>query len=437
MLFSLIKLIARPLFRLLFSVEHEGVEHVPEKGAAIIAGNHPSYLDPLLVGLPIKRTIRFMAWDALFKVPLLGQLIKAVGAFPVDIRKGRGEAAFQQALRVLQDGDALGIFPEGQRSDQAAMGELRTGVARLAIESGAPIVPVTIGGATRAWPKWKLLPKSAKIVVRYHEPIRLSEEDRAARRDDREFHHQVMQRVAASINRSLAPAIRGAETLERWYQQPPSHVRSYEWAPVVALLITIWVSRRRGTLDTHWLGAVLPAAIYYFYLMADLTLIKPVRLAKWLRNSMPIWLILAWHYPLTSALAVPAGERNGWLAAAAIAAFFPFFYEDYYSLQKFVRGIVTSYYFSLAIQLALPHGLGTLVAVLGFIAIFVWWDRVIYRWLIAATMCAVMATAVWLSDSASSSLTIYAALSLVTIAYLQTFIAIAYDIRRAGNVSSK
>lgn len=125
------------------------------------------------------------------------------------------------------------------------MGELRTGVARLAIESGAPIVPVTIGGATRAWPKWKLLPRSAKIIVRYHEPIRLSEEERAANRDNREFHQQVMQRVAASINRSLTPAIRGAESVERWYQQPPSHIRSYEWAPLIATLIATLVAIRR------------------------------------------------------------------------------------------------------------------------------------------------------------------------------------------------
>src|SRR5262245_51759056 len=284
MLFSLIKFIARPLFRILFSVEHHGVENVPESGAVIIAGNHPSYLDPLLVGLPIKRTIRFMAWDALFKVPVLGQTIKAIGAFPVDIRKGHGEAAFREATRVLQNGDALGIFPEGQRSEQAAMGELRTGVARLAIDTGAPIVPVTIGGATRAWPKWKLLPRSAKIIVRYHKPIQLSRQERESHRDNREFHQQVMRRVADSINRSLAPSIRGAESLERWYQQAPSHIRSYEWGPLIATVVALFVAGRRGTLAARWLGIVLPPAIYYFYLVADLSLIKPSRAAKWLRN---------------------------------------------------------------------------------------------------------------------------------------------------------
>src|SRR5262249_53238964 len=153
-----------------------------------------------------------------------------------------------------------------------------------------------------------------------------------------------MQRVAASINRSLAPSIHGAESLERWYHQPPSHVRSYEWAPAIAALVAIIVAGRRGTLAARWLNIILPPASYYAYIMADLAFIKPSRIAKWLRNSTPIWLILAWHYPLTRALLLPAGDRNGMLAAAALAAFFPFFYEDYYSLQKFVRGVVVSYY---------------------------------------------------------------------------------------------
>src|SRR5205085_11783064 len=134
---ALLKLIARPLFRLLFAVEYHGLENLPASGPVILAGNHPSYLDPILIILPIKRGIRFMAWDALFRVPLLGSFIKAMGAFPVDIGRGKGEAAYREALRVLASGQALGIFPEGQRSEQGPMGELRSGTARLAIETGA------------------------------------------------------------------------------------------------------------------------------------------------------------------------------------------------------------------------------------------------------------------------------------------------------------
>jgi len=437
MLLSIIKFIAHKLFRVLFAVEYHGLENVPADGAIIIAGNHPSYLDPLLVMLPIKRTIRFMAWDALFKVPVLGQLIKAMGAFPVDLRKGKGESAFREALGVLNGGNALGIFPEGQRSERGPMGELKTGVARLAVETGAAIVPVTIGGAFRAWPKWKLLPKPAKIIVWYHEPIRLSDDARASRRDDKEFHQQVMRQLAESINRSLTPSLREHKSYEKWYRQPPSHIRSYEWAPLIATIVTLLVAIRRDTLSARWLGIILPPICYYLYLMADLALIPPSRLAKWVRNSMPIWLILIWHYLLARALAVPAGERNDLLTAAALAAFFPFFYEHYFTLQKFVRGIVASYYFSMALLLGWPHPLGTLIAVLGFIIVFVLWFRVVYRWWMVAVMCLVIALAVWLTESPRLPLLVYAALAVATIGYLQSFVTIAYDIRRAGNVSLK
>lgn len=437
MLLRLLKSIGWPLFRVLFAVEYHGVENVPDQGSVIIAGNHPSYLDPVLVMLPVSRKIRFMAWDALFKVPVLGSAIRAFGAFPVDVRKGRGESAFREALKVLNGGDALGIFPEGQRSEAGPMGELRTGVARLAVETGAPIVPVTIGGAYRAWPKWKLLPKPAKIIVRFHEPIQLNESDRTARRDDRDFHQQVMEQVADSINRSLTPSLRVDEAYERWYRQPPSNVRSYEWAPLIAVIVTIIVAIRRNTISETWLGILLPAFCYYVYLMADLALIKPARFAKWIRNTMPVWLILVWHYPLCSALTVPSGERNLWLVLAALAAFFPFFYEHYFTLQKFVRGLVAGYYFSMVLLLIWPHGLGTLVAVLGFIAVFVLWFEVIYRWLIAAVMLAVIVTAIWLTESPRSTLAIYGALAFAMIAYLQTFVSFAYDIRKAGDVNLK
>jgi hypothetical protein len=122
---------------------------------------------------------------------------------------------------------------------------------------------------------------------------------------------------------------------------------------------------------------------------------------------------------LTRALILPSGDRNDLLVAATLAAFFPFFYEHYYSLQKFVRGVVVSYYFSLAISLAMPHGLGTLVAVLCFIAIFVLWQGVIYRKLIAAVMLVSVASAVWLSGEPRTPLLIYAALLIATIIYLQ------------------
>jgi len=432
---AFIKLIGRPLFRVLFAVEYYGLENVPASGPVILAGNHPSYLDPLLIVLPIKRVIRFMAWDALFRVPLLGRLIRALGAFPVDIRKGKGEAAYREALRVLESGDALGIFPEGQRSEAGPMGELRTGVARLAIETGAAIVPITIGGASRAWPKFKLLPKPAKIIVRFHKPITLSEDEPIARRDDRSFHREIMQRVAASINRSLAPALRGAAHFEKWYRQPPSHIRSYEWAPLIAAVITTLVASLRHTLGQTWPRIWLPTMIYFIYLVADLTIIRPGREAKWLRNAVPIFFILTWHYSLVWALDVPAGRLNLLLACTALAAFFPYFWEDYFTLQKFVRGVTVVYYFSLALLLGWPHPLGVFIAVLGFIAIFsIWYRTNFYRTTVVVTLL-VIAVAIYLTRSFDLTLLAFAALALAAVGYLQTFVNAAYDIRREGDVA--
>lgn len=431
---ALLKFIGYWLFRLFFSVEYHGLENIPASGAVIIAGNHPSYLDPVLVTIPLHRRIRFMAWEALFKIPVLGWLIRALGAFPVDIRKGRGESAFREAIQVLSSGEVLGIFPEGQRSDRGPMGELKTGVARLAIETGAAIVPVTIGGASRAWPKWKLLPRPAKIIVRYHEPIRLDVETVAARRDDRQYHTEVMQQLAAIINRSLEPALRSAAQFERWYKQPPSHLRTYEFAPLLVAMSATVLSLRRGSLVTEWPAVWLPVLIYYLYLITDLVAIRPSRLSKWLRNSMPVWLILIWHYPLSQVAHVPAGQLNGILASAVLAAFFLYFYEDYLTMQKFVRGLCGVYYFSLLLLLKWPVPMGRYVAGLLFIMIFSVWYRVIFSTQTVIVMSGLMVYGVWAASSFQRTLLIYAALAVSVILYLQTFINAAYDIRRAAGL---
>lgn len=434
LLINFLKPLGWAVLRILFSVEYQGVENIPESGPVIIAGNHPSYLDPVLIGLPVKRKIRFMAWDALFRVPVLGRIISALGAFPVDIRKGHGESAYRQALTILESGQALGIFPEGQRSEGGPMGELRTGVARLAIETGAPIIPATIGGAARAWPKYRLLPKPARIVVRFHHPLRLDEEERRERAHDRNYHSGIMETVASRINRSLGPSLRGDESIEKWYQEPPSNIRTYEWAPLIALVVALIVAFRRGTLAGHWPGIVLPPLAYYLYLLADLTVIRQARLSKWLRNSMPVWLILIWHLLLTAGLALGTGERNLMLVVTGLTVFFSFFYEDYFKLQKFVRGIVVGYYFSLLLMVGWPHPLGVFTGILSFIIIFAFWHRITLRGWIAVVCAAVMASGLWLTESTTPRLMLYAGLAAAVNAYLTAFVSIAYDIRKAGSL---
>ena len=433
---KILKLIASPVFKVLFSVEYHGLDNVPKKGAVILAGNHPSYLDPILIALPIDRVIRFMAWDALFKIPLLGSLIRSLGAFPVDIRRGKGDSAYREACRVLMNGDALGIFPEGQRSENGPLGDLRTGTARLALETGATIIPITIGGAFRAWPRWRLIPKPAKIIVRYHQPLIITEGDRQARAQDREFQNQVMTNLARQINRSLTPALRGDTSFERLYRQPPAHLRIYEWAPLVAALVASLLLWRANTLAAHWLKVWLPVVCYYLYLAADLTLIRPGREAKWLRNSMPVWLILAWHYPLTRALGIPAGEQNLLLAILSVSAFFAFFWEDYYTLQKFVRGLVVVYYISMLFLLIWPEPPGMFVSVAVFILAFSIWYRTLSYRITALVFSLSLSYVLYQSDRRSPVLFLFAGLGVAAIAYLQTFINAAYDIRKNGLIAA-
>ena len=425
---ALARLVTWWILRTLFAVEYHGVGNVPLQGAVIIAGNHPSYLDPVLVGMPVKRRIRFMAWDALFRVPVLGSVMRSFGAFPVDLTRGKGEAAYLEARRILTEGEALGIFPEGQRSESGPMGDLKSGAARLAIETGAPIIPVTIGGAYRAWPKWKLLPKPAKIIVRFHRPIVLDPEERVARRDDRELQKRVTQEVADRINRSLMPALRGSEGLEKRYRQPPSHIRSYEWAPLLVALIATSISLFRGSVG--WKAIWIPCLAYFAYLAADLALIPPSRFAKWVRNSMPVWLIFAWHFPLTRAVGIDSGAMLVWLLGILLAVFFVFFYEDYLNLQKFVRGIVVVYYFSLLLQLFWPHELGLFAAMLSFIILFTLIFRVTFRWVMATTLGLMLLLASLGTVEPRTPLLGFVTLGALAIVYLKSFASIAYDVRR-------
>ena len=123
------------------------------------------------------------------------------------------------------------------------------------------------------------------------------------------------------------------------------------------------------------------------------------------------------------------------LAGAVLAAFFPFFYENYFTLQKFVRGLVAAYYFSLVLMLGWPHPLGTFLSVASFVIVFSLRERTVYYPATVTIMIAAIGVAIYLTKLASRELIFFAALGVLVLGYLQTFIGAAYDIRRAGNVS--
>lgn len=158
------------LFKILFRLKIEGKHNIPTSGPLIIAANHKSYLDPIVLGLAFKRRIYFMAKSELFRIPLFNWLIRILGAFSVE-RAEADREAFKKALDILSDGKILGLFPEGTRIRHAVLGPLESGVALIALKSEAPILPIGIIGADKVLPEGSRIPRLPRIKVIIGEPI--------------------------------------------------------------------------------------------------------------------------------------------------------------------------------------------------------------------------------------------------------------------------
>jgi 1-acyl-sn-glycerol-3-phosphate acyltransferase len=141
----------RAACRFYFGLELRGTEHIPDAGGLIIVPNHQTYADPPLVTVPVRRPIHYMAWSRLFRVPGLGALIRVLRAFPVDI-ESRDPRATRHAARLLRAGQAVMIFPEGERSVDGRLGHFKPGAFRLAVSVPVPVLPVTIAGGHESWP---------------------------------------------------------------------------------------------------------------------------------------------------------------------------------------------------------------------------------------------------------------------------------------------
>ncbi len=182
--------------RMLWKIEFRGVENVPERGGVIVAANHQTYIDPFWLSLPIKRPTRYLAWSAAFRWPVVGTGLKWLGAWPLAL-EGSDPAAIRTSLQWLRNGGVVVIFPEGARStDTGALDRFKAGAVRLALEAQVPILPVTIKGGNRVWPKGWRFPRMGKVVVTYHplyHPAPCSnEETRACARRESEKLAQVI-----------------------------------------------------------------------------------------------------------------------------------------------------------------------------------------------------------------------------------------------------
>ena len=145
-----------------FSLERTGRKNIPKKGPVILAANHRSFLDPFIVGCCVRRPVYFVAKKELFEKRWQGWILNRLGAFP--IKRGESdEESMATARGVLERGGALVIFPEGTRIRKGPLGRPKRGVGRLALETGAPVVPVAILGSERARRGFKIRPVWVRV----------------------------------------------------------------------------------------------------------------------------------------------------------------------------------------------------------------------------------------------------------------------------------
>src|SRR3954451_19851544 len=158
----------QPFLQIFFRLSRNGRHHIPAKGGVLLASNHRSFLDPFAIGCCLRRPIFFVAKQELFKYRPVGCILTCLGACPIPGGES-DEEAMTTARMLLERGDAVVIFPEGPRHRTGSLGKPKRGVGRLALETGAPVVPVAVTGTERVRRGWRIRP--AKVKVRAGRPL--------------------------------------------------------------------------------------------------------------------------------------------------------------------------------------------------------------------------------------------------------------------------
>jgi 1-acyl-sn-glycerol-3-phosphate acyltransferase len=191
-----------PLVLAVYRTKFLGVENVPASGGFVLAGNHVSYLDPILLWAGVPRATHFFAKQELFDTPVVGWVMRRVYVLPIN-RGSADRVAIQRATDLLAAGEPVGIFPEGTRqspgatSDEPSAGH--AGVAFIAMRAGVPVVPVGIAGTERALPKGARIPRFPRVTVQYGEPVSPDEFTQGGRKERTEkMTAEIMRRIAVA-----------------------------------------------------------------------------------------------------------------------------------------------------------------------------------------------------------------------------------------------
>lgn len=182
MLYWILKrVVLGPVLLMTFRPKITGKKHLPKQGAAILASNHMSFSDSIFLPLAVPRRITFLAKSEYFtgrgiKGWLMKKFFEGAGQVPIDRSGGRAsEAAVNTAIGILKSGELLGIYPEGTRSPDGKLYRGRTGMARIAIEAGVPVIPVAMIGTYDIQPIGQVFPRIKRVGIAFGEPIDMSQ----------------------------------------------------------------------------------------------------------------------------------------------------------------------------------------------------------------------------------------------------------------------
>ncbi len=185
--------------RIMFRPRYLGRDKIPVDGPLIIAANHLSHIDPAFIMTATKRPVSYMSKKEHFEGAIRRLVFKQVGVIPVDREEG-GKEALKGAIEILEEGGAIGIFPEGTRSRDGKMGKGKTGVARLAALTGAAVVPVAIRQTDGVWPVSKRAPRPwRKFYYKFGDPIYFDYKEKN-HENFRKFTDSVMSRIVELSN---------------------------------------------------------------------------------------------------------------------------------------------------------------------------------------------------------------------------------------------
>ncbi|HXU75975.1 MAG TPA: lysophospholipid acyltransferase family protein [Methylomirabilota bacterium] len=193
----------RLVYKFYFGWRVYNAERVPLKGPVILACNHASFLDPMLVGAALKRDINYLARETLFDFPVVGWVLRQWNSVPVD-REGGGAKGLKAILDRLLNGGGIILFPEGTRSRDGQLQNARSGVGLTVIKSNAPVVPARVFGTYQAYGRNMRIPRPRRVGVKFGEPMLFEQLRAEARTCTRPRLKEIYQQVADEIMAAIA-----------------------------------------------------------------------------------------------------------------------------------------------------------------------------------------------------------------------------------------